>query len=64
MVQRLKFYMIEENNLSQCPKCKSNKMINETKSEYTGGGYADSWLEFECQECGWIWRSEKKHGYI
>ena len=47
----------------KCPNCRSKKVTYESVSEYTGGGYADYWYEFECQKCGNVWRSEKKYDY-
>lgn len=39
---------------SKCPNCGSNEIIEEKQSEYTGGGYADYWYEFQCQKCTYI----------
>lgn len=44
---------------SICPNCGSKDVILEKKQEYTGGGYADYWDEYECQNCGEIWRGEE-----
>jgi predicted RNA-binding Zn-ribbon protein involved in translation (DUF1610 family) len=46
-----------------CLKCNSKIITNEHMTEYTGGGYADYWYEYECQNCGNIWRSEVKSDY-
>ena len=47
-----------------CPNCGGKKVTYQKESEYTGGGYADYWYEFECKKCGHIWRSEKKSSYF
>ena len=46
-----------------CPRCKSKAVNYQEKQEYTGGGYADTWTEHACDDCGWEWQSEKKSGY-
>ena len=48
---------------TKCPSCGSKEFTHESQSEYTGGGYADYWDEFECRKCGKIWRSEEKTSY-
>jgi transposase len=45
-----------------CPRCGSEKIDIHRESEYTGGGYADYWDEFECLTCGYIWQSDKDTG--
>ncbi len=47
----------------KCPKCGSRKVEIETKREDTGGGFADSWDEFYCQDCEYEWRSDTSSGY-
>lgn len=53
----------EETNEIRCPRCNSTDITFEHQTEYTGGGYADYWYEYECRKCGNIWRSEKEYGY-
>ncbi|MBN2441969.1 MAG: hypothetical protein JXJ04_11500 [Spirochaetales bacterium] len=53
----------EENYPPICPKCGKEEVEINHESEYTGGGYADYWDEFECMACGYIWRSDKESGY-
>ena len=45
-----------------CPQCKSENIEIHRESEYTGGGYADYWDEYECLDCGNIRRSDKDTG--
>ncbi|MFW9980149.1 MAG: hypothetical protein ACFFEJ_18850 [Candidatus Thorarchaeota archaeon] len=47
----------------KCPKCGSRNVAIETNSEYTGGGFADSWDEFYCGDCSYEWRSDTTSGY-
>ena len=47
----------------KCPKCESAKITHEERSEYTGGGYADIWTEFFCENCGWTWKNQIKSDY-
>ncbi|MFW9908160.1 MAG: hypothetical protein ACFFEF_06260 [Candidatus Thorarchaeota archaeon] len=47
----------------RCPKCGSSSVERESISEYTGGGYADRWDEFVCNDCRYEWRSEEKTSY-
>jgi len=47
----------------KCPKCGSREIEIESRSEYTGGGFADRWDEFFCRECGYEWRSATNSGY-
>ncbi len=54
----------EEDWPPACPKCRSKDVKHEDMSEYTGGGYADQWTEFECNQCGWAWRSKTTTGYM
>lgn len=46
------------------PKCGSLEIDYEKQSEYTGGGYADYWDEFQCRKCDHYWRSDKKSSYF
>lgn len=55
--------MVSNENDLKCPKCKSKKISSDTVSEYTGGGYADTWEEFICEKCSFKWRSEEKMGF-
>ena len=48
----------------KCPECGSPKVDCERQSEYTGGGYADYWDEFQCRKCEFTWRSDKKSSYF
>ncbi|MHA2501771.1 MAG: hypothetical protein ACXAE3_02690 [Candidatus Kariarchaeaceae archaeon] len=47
----------------KCPKCETLDIEDEIQSEYTGGGYRDVWYEYECLNCGNIWRGEVKSDY-
>ena len=47
-----------------CASCGSDAVTEERQGEYTGGGYADYWYEYECGKCGNVWRSEVKSGYF
>ncbi len=53
----------EEEWPTKCPSCGYKKFTRESQSEYTGGGYADYWDEFECKKCGNVWRSDEKTSY-
>jgi hypothetical protein len=55
---------MEENWPSECPHCKGKKITGESKSEYTGGGYADYWTEYFCEECEYLWKSTKSTNYF
>ncbi|MFW9849788.1 MAG: hypothetical protein ACFFF4_11650 [Candidatus Thorarchaeota archaeon] len=46
-----------------CPRCGKRDVEIHTQSEYTGGGYADTWDEFICNNCGHEWRSDEKTSY-
>lgn len=46
-----------------CPNCNSKNIVRDMETEYTGGGYADSWETYECQDCGHVWQGEVAHGY-
>ncbi|MBD3408484.1 MAG: hypothetical protein GF411_20340 [Candidatus Lokiarchaeota archaeon] len=54
--------MIEEYP-PKCPRCNSREIIIKTKHEYTGGGYADRWDEFYCEDCDYEWKSETTSDY-
>ena len=56
--------MSDDEYPKKCPECGSKKFIREQQGEYTGGGFSDYWVEFECEKCGNIWRSDKKSGYM
>ena len=47
-----------------CPRCESKEVVRHEEYEYTGGGYADRWTEYECKKCGNYWRSDKKTNYF
>lgn len=48
----------------KCPKCGHTEVECESKTEYTGGGYAEYWDEFFCKQCNHEWRSEKRSDYF
>lgn len=47
----------------KCPECGCTDIEREEREEYTGGGYADRWEVFVCEECGHEWRSGTRSGY-
>ncbi len=47
-----------------CKKCKSKEINSRDMKEYTGGGFADYWIEQKCKKCGYLWESSKETKYV